>query len=138
MKSILSLFIFLGGSLMAQTFELKVEVRGIPSAKGKILIGVYNQANGFRDKSYAVASSEQPARPGNLVLSIPNLKPGTYALAVFHDENGNGVLDTNFLGIPTESYGFSNDARGRFGPPDFSACSFSLRNHRMVQLTIKK
>lgn len=138
MRNILGLLFMLGTTVMAQTFELKVEVRGIPNAKGKVLVGVYNKAEGFRDKSFAVASAEQPARQGTLVLSIPNLKPGTYALAVFHDENGNGNLDTNFLGIPTESYGFSNDARGSFGPPDFSDCSFSLQGPKTVILTIKK
>jgi len=45
---------------------------------------------------------------------------GQYAIKVFHDENANGELDINFLGIPKESYGFSNHARGRFGPPPFA------------------
>lgn len=123
---------------MAQLPQLKVEVHGIPSGKGMILVGVYNKADGFRDKSYAVASAEAPARQGFLILSIPNLRPGTYALAVFHDENGNGKLDTNFLGMPVESYGFSNDARGTFGPPDFLDCSFSLQGPKSLQLTLKK
>jgi uncharacterized protein (DUF2141 family) len=138
MRKILSLFFLFGSTVMSQSYELKVEVRGIPSGKGKVLVGVYNKAEGFRDKSFAVASAEASARQGILVLSIANLKPGTYALAVFHDENGNGKLDTNFLGIPTESYGFSNDARGSFGPPDFSDCSFSLQGSKSVQLTLKK
>ena len=51
---------------------------------------------------------------------------GTYALKVFHDENDNGKLDTNFVGMPKEAFGFSNDAMGRFGPPDFDAASFEL------------
>ncbi len=49
---------------------------------------------------------------------------GTYALAVFHDENMNGKLDTNWLGIPTEGYGFSNDVKALKGAPSFSACRF--------------
>jgi uncharacterized protein (DUF2141 family) len=51
-------------------------------------------------------------------VSIP---PGTYALAVIHDENRNGKLDTNWLGIPTEGYGFSNEAKALLGAPSFSA-----------------
>jgi len=52
-----------------------------------------------------------------------DIPPGTYALAVIHDENMNGKLDTQWLGIPTEGYGFSNDVRARFGAPSFTAAS---------------
>jgi uncharacterized protein (DUF2141 family) len=53
-----------------------------------------------------------------------DIPPGTYALAVIHDENMNGKLDTNWLGIPKEGYGFSNDARASLGAPAFSDASF--------------
>lgn len=55
-------------------------------------------------------------------LDIP---PGSYAIAVIHDENMDGELETNFLGVPKEGYGFSNDAKGMIGAPSFSAASFS-------------
>jgi uncharacterized protein (DUF2141 family) len=48
-----------------------------------------------------------------------NLEPGRYAAIAFHDENRNGKLDKNFLGVPAEPYGFSNSARGFLGPPTF-------------------
>lgn len=54
-----------------------------------------------------------------------DIAPGTYALAIVHDENMNGKLDTNWLGIPTEGYAFSNDAKALLGAPTFSAASFS-------------
>lgn len=63
------------------------------------------------------------------------IAPGTYALAVIHDENLNGKLDANWLGIPSEGYGFSNDARAALGPPSFSAASFAY-DGRSVALTI--
>jgi uncharacterized protein (DUF2141 family) len=53
-----------------------------------------------------------------------DIPPGTYALAVIHDENMNGKLDTNWLGIPTEGYGFSNDAKALLSAPSFSDASF--------------
>jgi uncharacterized protein (DUF2141 family) len=65
-------------------------------------------------------------------LDIP---PGTYALAVIHDENRNGQLDTNRLGIPKEGYGFSNDAKGFFGAPSFSAAKFKYDGQKL-ELTI--
>jgi len=65
-------------------------------------------------------------------LDIP---PGTYALAVIHDEDMNGMLDTNWLGVPTEGFGFSNDAKGTVGAPSFSAASFPY-DGRNLGLTI--
>jgi len=64
-----------------------------------------------------------------------DIPPGTYAIAVIHDENMNGKLDTNWLGIPTEGYGFSNDAKGVIGAPSFSAASF-LYDGRNLDLMI--
>ncbi|HKJ84236.1 MAG TPA: DUF2141 domain-containing protein [Mariprofundaceae bacterium] len=64
-----------------------------------------------------------------------DIPPGTYAMAVIHDENMNGKLDTNWLGIPKEGYGFSNDARAKLGPPSFSAASFHY-DGKNVQMTM--
>ena len=64
-----------------------------------------------------------------------DIPPGTYALAVIHDENMDGKLDTNWFGVPTEGYGFSNDAQGWLGAPSFSAASFTY-DGRNLELTI--
>jgi len=64
-----------------------------------------------------------------------DIPPGTYAIAVIHDENMNGKLETNWLGIPTEGYGFSNDATGMIGVPSFSAASFPY-DGRNLDLTM--
>ena len=67
-----------------------------------------------------------PARKGVVRAVIGDLPPGTYAISVYHDANGNQELDTNMLGMPREGYGFSNDARGVAGPPSFQAASFKI------------
>ena len=64
-----------------------------------------------------------------------DIPPGTYALAIVHDENMNGKLDTNLLGIPKEGYGFSNDAKALLGAPSFSAASFPFDGQNL-ELTI--
>jgi uncharacterized protein (DUF2141 family) len=66
------------------------------------------------------------ANKGDLKIVIQDLPAGNYAIASYHDENGNGKLDTNALGMPEEGYGFSNDARGTFGPPKFSEAVFEF------------
>jgi uncharacterized protein (DUF2141 family) len=62
----------------------------------------------------------RPAKTGDVELLFGDLAAGEYAVMLFHDENGNQKMDSNLLGIPTEGYGFSNEAKGRFGPPKFS------------------
>lgn len=59
-------------------------------------------------------------------MQLPGISPGIYAVKVFHDVNDNGLLDTNWIGIPKEPYGFSNDAMGTFGPPSFVQASFKV------------
>ena len=57
---------------------------------------------------------------------VQDLAPGRYALSAFHDENDNGELDTNLMGIPSEGYGFGNDASAAFGPPSFEAAAVDV------------
>jgi uncharacterized protein (DUF2141 family) len=70
------------------------------------------------DRFAAVALRANAARKSAVVLT--NLDPGQYAIILFHDENGNGKIDKNALGVPTEPYGFSNNVQGFLAPPAFS------------------
>lgn len=66
------------------------------------------------------------------VIVIENLKPGKYAFKYFHDKNENNKLDKTWIGIPVEGYGFSNNAKGNFGPPDFNKMIFELNENLKV------
>jgi uncharacterized protein (DUF2141 family) len=68
-----------------------------------------------------------PARDGETVVTIEGVPPGTWAVLAYQDENANGELDRNLIGIPSENYGFSRDARGRFGPPSFDDAAMPIR-----------
>ena len=63
---------------------------------------------------------------GVVTLTFPNVKPGTYAIALLHDENANGKADRAAMMIPKEGFGFSRDAPVRFGPPSFRAAAFDV------------
>lgn len=119
--------------------ELRVTVEGIRSTRGIVLIGVYDTARSFLravdaadepgflvdpERFGAVALRANKARESGVVFT--NLQPGRYAVVVLHDENGNGHLDKDFLGFPTEPYGFSNGAEGFLGPPSFSDAAMAL------------
>ncbi len=131
--TILLLFPFFA---MAQ-FDLTVTIENVKSTDGKISIAVYDKAAGFLkfDKVYKAAST--PSQEGSSQVVIKDLPQGTYALAVFHDENDNDKLDRNIFGIPKEPLGFSKSGMKTFGPPSFVECSFELTANHSISVPIK-
>lgn len=111
-----------------QAGELKLELLGKGMAGNQIRVAVYSAKAPEQfpsdEKFYRGAVNE--ATGDSLTVTVTDLPPGKYAVAVYVDNNKNGKQDKNFLGVPTEIYGFSNDARGKFGPPDFSAAVFEV------------
>lgn len=106
---------------VAVAADLEIEVKDVRDAKGKVMVALHAPKDGvtFPDFAGAVSAQWRLAEPGTLRFSFRGLKPGRYAVAVYHDENGNNELDRNPLGMPTEGYGFSRDAKGFAGPPKF-------------------
>lgn len=107
--------------------RVTVEVNALRSAKGVVRCSLFASANGFpTDSTKAAALAVAPSiANGQATCTFENVKPGTYAVGFIHDENNNGKMDTNFLGMPTEGYGASNNARGSMGPPKFDAAKFT-------------
>lgn len=106
--------------------ELTVEVRGLNSDAGSVHFGLYDDPLTFPDADGRKEGTNVPAADGRAVAVFKGLTPGLYAVAVFHDENGNGAFDQGIFGIPLEDYGFSNDATVFFGPPAFEEAAVSL------------
>ncbi|MDI1327632.1 MAG: DUF2141 domain-containing protein [Brevundimonas sp.] len=93
---------------------------------GRIAIAIYRDADAMRRGEGAVRTALIP-RTGRITMTtLSGLAPGRYAVAVFHDTDGNGRLSTWPIGLPKEAYGFSRNARSRFGPPAFDAAAFDL------------
>ena len=122
----------------ARAAELTVAVSGINSAGGRIYVALHRAADGvkFPDSKGQVAGVWRMARKGGFSVTFTGLEPGRYAVNGFHDDNGNGDLDTNLLGIPTEGYGFGNGATGLFGPASFDASSVALKEAATIRLPI--
>ena len=113
--------------MAASAADLVVRIEGLRSADGDVRVAVHRRAAGvdFPDSAGMVAKALRPAaKASGFVFKV--LPPGEYAVAAFHDADGNGDLNTSLLGLPTEGYGFSNDARGLFGPPGFDAAAFAI------------
>jgi uncharacterized protein (DUF2141 family) len=106
------------GVASAAAAELRVTVRGLESVEGDVKVGLYATPEAF-DKRERTFGELVPAKAGEVVVVFRDLPPGRYGVAAIHDLNGNGKLDTNLLGFPTEPYGFGNDAKINFAPPAF-------------------
>lgn len=109
----------------ARAADLSLTLRTLGSG-GNLAIAVYDSAEALRQSRDPVATRTVPASGGAVSLTIPGLTPGRYAVAVFHDADSNGELTLWPVGLPREAYGFSRNARGRFGPPAFDAAAFDL------------
>ena len=69
-------------------------------------------------------------------MTFENIPEGTYAVSIFHDENNNDKLDSNFIGIPKEDYGCSNNAKGFMGPPKWKDAKFELNSDKTITITL--
>lgn len=111
---------------------IHVEISGLRSDKGQVLCALFSSADAFptkADKAVARQTAKIAERQG--VCDFAAVVPGTYAVSVVHDENSNGKLDRNFIGMPREGVGASNDAKGHMGPPKFGAASFPYKGGRL-------
>lgn len=97
--------------------HLVVTIENIRDSKGEISVALFDSEVNYLKKHYVGKSV--PAISGKSIVIFDDLPPGEYAISVIHDSNKNGALDKNFIGIPTEGFGFLNGAMGRFGPPKF-------------------
>jgi uncharacterized protein (DUF2141 family) len=111
---------------------IHAEINGLRSENGKVWCALYNSAKGFpKEPNAAQSTVSSPSTDKHAVCEFTGVKPGTYALSVYHDENSNGKRDSNFLGIPKEGVGASNDAHGHMGPPKFSDAAFTFNGERL-------
>lgn len=108
----------------AHAGDLTLRVDKVQAGTGTIMVSLYDSAASYFKRPARVA--QVPASPGAVTVVIPDLAPGDYAITVYQDVNGNGQLERNLFGIPTEPFGFGNDAQGEMGPPSFDATKVNV------------
>ena len=113
--------------------RLVIEITGVESGDGAIIASVFNSEAGWMKTP--VYSETLPIADGGASLILESVPYGAYAVSVIHDENGNGELDTGLMRIPTESYGFSNDAKASFGPASWEDSKFPVES-AIVRISI--
>jgi uncharacterized protein (DUF2141 family) len=130
-------------SLTAQTNDtatLTVRVTGARNTKGKIWVTVFQDAQGFPDDASRVIRQQSVEIDPNTMsaqVTFKDLPQGTFAVSVLHDENGNGMMDKNFVGMPKEGYGASNNPKKKKRAPTFDEAKFSLNaSEQTIEITL--
>lgn len=137
-KNILVLGIFLLMetiySQAANNTKLTIRVQGIKNKKGTINIALFKSDTDFNQEKFTYVS-RTPADSNGIII-FDKIDYGNYSVAVYHDENENQKLDRNFIGMPKEGYGFSNNVKGKMGPPAFKDTSV-IMNQAETNLSIQ-
>ena len=111
--------------------SLEIHVDNIKSKKGSIRFGLFTSEADYLKNPVEKRVIKSTGKDVTIVFE--NLQPGDYALSVIHDENENGELDSNALGIPKEGFGFGNNALGSFGPPSFEKAKIKIADQDVKQ-----
>lgn len=137
-KKLVSLLIFgaISNMIFAQ-HKLKLSVAGVKSESGSICYAIYTNESSFLKLDKVYKSGLKKAQAGLNTIEINDLPDGDYAIAIFHDANGNEKLDTNMLGIPKEQVAFTKGKLKMFGPPKFDECVFTLNSNIDLTVTLE-
>jgi len=128
---------------ISQTFKLKIEIENIEQ-KGTVYLAIYDNSTSFDqdnknknvNKNRWVKSIVEVVNKNSFIRNV-ELKKGVYAISLFVDSNNNKIIDKNLLGIPTEQYGFSNNASGFLGSPSYKDASFNLVDDLDIKISLK-
>lgn len=121
--------IFIFPNCYAQTSSQTVDISNIKSKTGNIMIGWYNSEASYNDKNNPIFKKLVPVNnQKEIAIIFDNIPAGKYAISLFLDENGNKKMDTNFLGIPKEQYGFSNNIIPATRAANFGEAVFELKD----------
>ena len=129
-----TLMICLSATLFAQG-KVEVTVKNIQELKGTIRMAVYSGEDNFMQKE--LTSKDVKVTGKEVVVVFENVKAGEYAISTYHDVDNNKELNTGFMGIPKEPYGFSNDARGTFGPPTYEKAKFKVTGDTKTSIKVE-
>lgn len=115
-------------------YKLSIRVKGIETESGSIMLALYNNSGTFLIEPFKTTAV--PATGTSQIIELNDLPSGSYAVAVFHDENGNGDLDRGEYGIPLEKFGFSNNVIPKMGPPSFEECKIDVVSDTQTEIRL--
>ncbi len=139
MKFLLAFCLFLGGltPLTADRHTLRVNIQDFRNDQGVVRVVLFDGANGFPDNPVGSSLIKTvKIRDGKAQAVFADLKPGQYAVTLLHDEDQDGKMDKNMMGIPREGYGFSGEKVSKMRAPKFDEARFALRSDTAVQISV--
>lgn len=123
---------------VSERYTLTVVIEGVNEKDGNMGVLVYTSQKGWPEEiRYALRDIIVPPQPGVMTVEIPDLPAGTYAVAVCHDVNKNRKLDKNFLGMPREQWGLSNNPHATIKAPPFSKSQFALKSNMTIHVIMR-
>ena len=117
-----------------ETFQITVFISGLDSNEGQVLIALHNEKAQFLKTAFKNAITKITNK--KVMYTFKKIPVGEYAISVFHDKNSNNKMDVNFLGIPKEAYGCSNNAKGFMEPPKYEDAKFQLTKNSTIRIQI--
>ncbi|REH54858.1 uncharacterized protein (DUF2141 family) [Tenacibaculum gallaicum] len=136
-KTVLTTVILFGALtiMVAQnTHTILIDFKGIKSDKGALYVALYNKEKSFLKEGYK--GEIVKIKDKKATVEFRGIPEGTYAVSCFHDINNNNKMDTNFIGIPKEPIGISNDAKGFMGPPRYKEAKFLVNKDMSLEINI--
>ena len=137
MRHLLFIIFFLSSVNVFSQHDLTVKIPNIPFLKGHMQIGLYNNAKDFPKVGKEYKRFYFKVTNWKMTYTIKNLAKGKYAVAIFYDKNSDKVCNRNFLGIPTEKYGFSNDIKPVLSAPSFEDTKIVLDQDKTIQIKLQ-
>jgi uncharacterized protein (DUF2141 family) len=119
-----------------ETVTITLTVEGLRNGRGSLGIALHNAPSSFPDGDSYITKEIALNSSGSVQVVFENVPVGNYAIAIMHDENNSSEIDFNEYGMPLEGFGFSNEAMGEMGPPDYDQASFSADNDTNLSVTL--
>ena len=121
---------------MGQDAKLTIHVTNIDEVEGQILVAIFDKPDGFPDRKYMYDYIIHPVTANEHVLVFEDLPLGYYAISMLHDANMDMQPNFNFIGFPTEGFGFSNNVRPVFKAPSFEKTKFEIIEDQEINIKL--
>jgi len=135
LPSLLLLFIYSPSYANENKLSLTVKVSGATPGKAQVILSVFVSPESYL-KNPQISQTKAVDDIGEVTFFLDDLDPGKYSVSIIYDKDNNGKLNTGFLGIPNEPVGFSNNAKGTFGPPSYDDTSFNLSESKSINISL--
>jgi uncharacterized protein (DUF2141 family) len=131
------LFISFFMTLPTEVVTVSIHFQGIKTISGNIRIGIYDSKETFPIEGKQIKGVTEKVESKSQVISFELPAGKKYSIAAFHDKNGNNKMDKNMMGIPSEDYGFSNNARATFSAPSFSDAAVYISKNTKLSIRLE-